>query len=684
MSELIEKTILIVDDHDDDRALLEQLFKSRKYHVLLANNGDVALEILTAQPVDLVFSDVLMPVMDGLQLCRMIKSSDELKHIPVVLYSSIYSNEDDIKQSEEAGAERYVIKPIEPKKLLVILDQILDKPAFQSVSIKNVSSVSFSGDREKYLRLYSTQLVKRLEKEVSNLGEEIAKRKKIEEEQREILNSMSDGVISTDETGVILSFNKAAEGLFGYAAKEVIGEDISQLIPEPFASLHNGDIQNYVESGEAHVFGYGCEVVGLCKNGVTFPMRLKLAELSRNAEGKRRFIGSCQDITQLKQQEQQLRRSQKMDALGKLTGGIAHDNNNMLGVILGYAELLRGELDDQPKLAKYVQQIRRAGERGAKLARKLLAFSQQETSDAQVLDINLLLLEEQHILETTLTARISLVLDLAEDLWSVWLDSAELEDAILNMSINAMHAINGNGQLTIQTCNETIGKYSAEILQVETGDYVLLSISDTGCGMDDTTKEKIFDPFFSTKGENGTGLGLSQVYGFIERSGGAIDVYSEVGEGSRFSLYIPRFHNSCNNDISKQYNYESELRGHETILIVDDESALLELAVEILEMQGYQIKSADNAKQALQIMEAEEIDLLLSDVIMPDMSGYQLAAIVQEKYPTVKVQLTSGFTNERHRNLVEDELYKNLLHKPYQTKVLLKKVREQLDSTVNL
>ena len=397
-----------------------------------------------------------------------------------------------------------------------------------------------------------------------------------------------------------------------------------------------------------------------------------------NSKGEQTGVRSTNlDITKKRQAEEQSSRVQKMDALGKLTGGIAHDYNNLLGIILGYAELLESTLSDRPKLAKYARSIIHASERGSRLTTKLMDFSRQKVSTADSTDINSILLNDQHMLEKTLTARIGLELKLAENLWPVWLDDSELEDAILNMSINAMHAIEGNGQLIIETSNHAIDKHEAQALGLTPGDYVLLSITDTGHGMDANTKEKIFDPFFSTKGEKGTGLGLSQVYGFIERSKSTINIYSEPGHGTRLELYFPRNHESSYKEQSVEKNIfsDTDYSGTETILVVDDEPEILSLSYEILTPHGFNIILAENALKALEILENETVDLLLSDIIMPEMDGYQLAAIVNEKYPEIIIQLLSGFAYDKHANLVDDNLQKNLLPKPFSSMALLQRVK---------
>ena len=497
---------------------------------------------------------------------------------------------------------------------------------------------------------------------------------------RLILDNLVDGIITMDENSNILTFSKTAEVMFGYDENEVKGKNIKLLMPDLIANKHDQYLKDYIDTGEANIIGVAREVKVQHKNKNIFPIRLTVTELPRDLNGIRRFVGSCQNLTLIKQHENQIRRTQKMDALGKLTGGIAHDYNNMLGVVMGYSELLEEALKENPKLKKYASEIHHAGERGAKLTRKLLTFSRQKQPEASLLSFNALLLEEKDMLEKTLTVSIRLVLDLSDDLWLVFLDSGDMEDVILNVCINAMHAMNGNGQLSIHTKNEHISSPEAQLLNIMTGDYVTLSIIDTGCGMDEATKEKIFDPFYTTKGDKGTGLGLSQVYGFVNQNNGAIKVYSELDQGSHFKLYFPRY-------ISDDIKYIPEktkqtqsviVNRNESILVVDDEESLRNLAYEILSAQGYHVVCAENASKALQILETDYFDLMLTDIIMPEMNGYQLSAIVKENYPELNILLTSGFTGNPHEDIIDENLLNNLLHKPYNSSSLLQKIHDML------
>lgn len=380
--------------------------------------------------------------------------------------------------------------------------------------------------------------------------------------------------------------------------------------------------------------------------------------------------------------ESQLHQSQKMEALGKLTGGIAHDFNNMLAVIQGYSELLKNQVPKNSKLTDYINQILHAGERGTKLTKKLLSFTQTSSRDATNVDINKLVISQLDMLQKTLTVKINLEVELTEEVWPVWLDRNELEDALLNLCINAMHALSDkstNALIRITTANQHLNASEAKSIGLSAGNFIQLCVIDTGRGMNETIKEKIFNPFFTTKGELGSGLGLSQVFGFVQRCGGRITVDTVLGEGSRFELYFPR-HVDELEDTQSELEDNPAPGGSESILIVDDEVALSNLAFEMLVAQGYKVFTALSGNKALEIMAKERIDLLLSDVLMPEMDGYQLSGIVQERYPSIKIQLVSGFSENQNNNRIDNQLKDKLIYKPYKKRTLLKNIRILLDN----
>jgi len=501
--------------------------------------------------------------------------------------------------------------------------------------------------------------------------------KQKEQEQSEILNTLSDGVITIDEDGIILSYNYAATQLFGYSADEALGENVSLIMPEPDKSQHDQHLKDYLKSSNTKTISHAREVIGQHKNKSTFPLRISLAELPLLRNEKRRFIGSCQDLTQIKSQQAQLQRAQKMDALGKIVGGIAHDYNNMLGVILGYTDLMDMKFAHIDGLKKYIDNIAQAGERGRKLTKRMLNFSKQDSNQAQAVELHKMLDEQKELLQKSVTARIKINYQLCDSSWLVWLDPSELEDTLLNLTINAHHAMPDGGSLTFTTKAVHLSHTEASLLGLSENDYFKLSVTDTGKGISQEVINKIFDPFFSTKGANGTGLGLSQVYGFMERAGGIVRVYSQPEHGSEFILYFPRYRG--NDEINVSENTQSNMlqQGNgETVLVVDDEPALRELAHEILSLAGYRVLMANDGDNAMDILAANTVDCVLSDVVMPNIDGYQLARHIKENYPDIKIQLASGFSDNRHISSPDKSLHATMLHKPYSSSELVTRIAE--------
>lgn len=498
-----------------------------------------------------------------------------------------------------------------------------------------------------------------------------------------ILNSIGDAVIATDAENRVVRMNAVAEQLTGWSFAEAEGKSVKQVFTILNASSResiDNPFETVISTGD--IVYLSQDTILISKDETEYLIADSAAPIRDSSGNIRGMVLVFNDITDRKMKDEQLQQSLKMDALGKLTGGIAHDFNNLLGVILGYSELLTKLLDSQEKPLHYAEQIHSAGERAQKLTAKLLAFSRKETPEATLTDLNQLILSEQHLLEKTLTARVELKLQLEDELWPVYLDQGQLRDAILNISINAMHAMPEGGSLTITTKKTHVDSFGKHHIDLDEGDYLQLSITDTGIGMDQLTCRKIFDPFFTTKGNKGTGLGMSQVYGFVQQSGGIIHVSSEPGVGTQVIIYLPRYQNP---EVTGEAQQETSLQsksiplGNETILVVDDEPALLELCCQILNEHGYHTLAANSGDEALHLLERHKVDLLLTDVIMPKMDGYQLAAMVSKKYPEMKIQMVSGFSDDRNKDVDDAQLHIQLLNKPYSSTELLKRVRETLD-----
>lgn len=489
-----------------------------------------------------------------------------------------------------------------------------------------------------------------------------------------VINSLRDTLYIFDpETGEGIQWNKVLEEISGYDYKKMKHYPPTHFYPEE----EHERIQNIMKEVQEYGYGIG-ELTYITANGSKIPFEYSVVPVT-GPDGQAWMCSIGRDLTEKKKMEAQLRRSQKMDALGKLTGGIAHDYNNMLGVILGYSGLLQEALRDDPDLSNYINEICHASERGKKLSRKLMGFSRNVQPQAEVVDVNKILITEQDMLQKTLTPRIELELNFAEDLWPIYVNSSDFEDAILNLSINAMHAMESGGKLTISTRNVQLDYRESIKYKLLAGDYVLLTVADTGKGMDAEELNNIFDPFFTTKGDKGVGLGLSMVYGFIQRSAGSITVESVKGSGSKFLLFFPRHTQLVvENPVPKRIN-KGTLEGSETILVVDDEAAMVNLSKKILSAKGYKVLTANGAEEALGVLEQNSVDMLLSDVIMPEVDGYQLALKVRETHPDVKILLVSGFTENKHTDKSGATYNETLLLKPFTPEKLLTQVRDILD-----
>jgi DNA-binding response OmpR family regulator len=376
-----------------------------------------------------------------------------------------------------------------------------------------------------------------------------------------------------------------------------------------------------------------------------------------------------------------------MEAVGRLAGGIAHDFNNLLMVISGYSEFLLERLGGEPHLRGPAQEIASASERASSLTRQLLAFSRKQMLAPRIINLNDIATENLKMLTRMIGEDIDLVMTPGKSLWSVRADAGQIEQVIMNLAVNARDAMPSGGKLTIETANITLDEEYARVhAPLHAGDYVMASISDTGAGMDSETQSHIFEPFFTTKGTKGTGLGLSTVYGIVKQSGGYIWVYSELGRGTTFKIYLPRvpsIEEPAVHAVTAPVRFQKVEPGTETILLVEDEANLRYLARQYLEKQGYRVIEAADGAVAMQIAVAHEgiIHLLLTDVIMPGMNGRELAQRISEIRPNVKVLYMSGYTENVIGQDGTLDAGVRLLQKPFNLRDLKSKVREVLDAT---
>lgn len=673
--------ILVAEDTEDSRIMLEMALASQGYEVMSGTNGIEALHLARTTPPDLIISDILMPEMDGFELCRQVKADPELKKIPFIFYTATYVERQDEELALALGATRFVIKPLEPQALMAIIREELNAYQAEDASVSHESSKEESKLEEMHLHTVG----RKLDKKVKELEQEREALKKSEEKYRHLVESVQDYYFfyTQDTKGVFTYLSPSIEFVLGYKPEEFLLHYSEYLTDNPV----NKEVTRHSElsiKGEEQP-PYEIEIYH--KDGSLHWLEVKETPVFNQQGNVLHIEGIAHDITERKQAEEALRRAQKMEAIGQLAGGIAHDFNNILAVILGNLELLNRQMATGDKSHKQVNSIQKAAKRAANLTKQLLSFSSPQAKQVSITDINRLIGEMENLISRSVTPEVVVELKLIDDLWLTEIDPGDFEDALLNLSINARDAIAGHGHLTIKTRNTTLdATYCAKNPATTPGEYVELAVSDSGEGISPELREHIFDPFYTTKDQGkGTGLGLSMVYGFVKRSGGFINVYSEPGRGTTFQLYLPRA-NGEEGPIGLSSGLDEALpMGHETILAVDDEPELLELARESLEELGYRVLTAIDGQQALEYLEHEpSIDLLFTDVIMPGViNGYQLAKQATAIRPDLKLLLTSGYTG-KETDRQDHENYKDLfLKKPYSLTELTSKIREVIDRSDN-
>ncbi|MGC2171086.1 MAG: PAS domain S-box protein [Candidatus Sulfotelmatobacter sp.] len=493
-----------------------------------------------------------------------------------------------------------------------------------------------------------------------------------------IIDSSEDAILSKDLKGIITSWNKGAERIYGYTPEEVVGKHISLLtlsdrpdeIPEILEKITRGESIEHYES------------VRLAKDGRRLDVSISVSPI-RNAAGD--IVGAsaiARDITAQKRAEGQLRQSQKMEAIGRLAGGVAHDFNNVLGIINACAEFLRDRIDPGAEPSLYVENIKKAIERGRSLTRQLLAFSRTSAIQPRVLDLNERLRDISKLLRPLLGEDVEILIVPKTPSAIVEADPGQLDQIVVNLAVNARDAMPHGGKLILETGAVKFDETFAEQQHaIEPGKYVMLTVSDTGSGMDEAIVSRIFEPFFTTKeAGKGTGLGLATVYGIVKQSGGHILVYSEPGHGTTFKIYLPSAEHKIGVGSKPESETVSPKRHGSTILLVEDDEIMRSLTRKLLEEHGYTVIQASDGRSALEWAEShpDQFDLLLTDVMMRRMSGPELAERLSASHPILKVVYMSGYTGELMANRDVLRHGVTLLEKPFSRSDLLKTINSAL------
>ncbi|MBE0412735.1 chemotaxis protein CheB [Yoonia sp.] len=517
---------------------------------------------------------------------------------------------------------------------------------------------------------------------IEDMTDLLTMQRDLEERQarlRAIVDAAPEAIVTVDEKGIIGSFSPAAELILGFPAEEVIGKNVSVLMPEPDRSKHDGYMTRYLTTGEKRVIDIGRETQAVRKDGQIIPVRLTVAEWW--LEGARYFTGIIHDLTEDMKRREALSRAQKMEAVGQLTGGMAHDFNNLLTIIIGNLELLDMKLTDDGTRA-LLQEALDASNLGAELTKQLLAFSANQALIPNPVDLNELVRSMVPLILRTLGDKIKLETKLIDELCPTLADKGQVENAILNLALNARDAMPDGGVLSIATrCVNLDSDYTSTQIDLKPGAYLALYVTDTGQGMPPEVVDRAFEPFFTTKGPRaGSGLGLSMVYGFAKQSGGHVAIYSEVGYGTTISLYLPVIESAGQVEMERAHA-ELPKSHNETILVVDDDPQVRRLTGIRLQELGYQVVVAEDGPSAMTVLNGNpNIQLMLTDVVMPGgMSGFDLAERARQVYPNLKILLATGYAKGIGNGLMERAAQYNILRKPYNLYQLAWSLRRELD-----
>ncbi|MBI2838034.1 MAG: response regulator [Acidobacteria bacterium] len=693
--------VLIVEDSPTQAEQLRLILVSEGYDVEVSFDGEQGLKLVGASNFDLVVSDILMPGISGYELCRRLKADPGKRNIPVILLTTL-SDPMDIIQGLECGADNFITKPYEPAHLVERIKNILESRRLRGDGKLRVGvEVMFLGkklmitsDKQQILDLLISTFedVVRTNRELqaskarlADATAQIAQHANrmetmaIEsaEKYRIFMEKANDAIWIAEDDGSVIEVNHQMEVLLGRPAAEIIGRRIHDFV-----------IPSQVELAEELREKLRAE--GRMRFGALFLQRsdgrtvqvdvsVSIVEIG----GERLCFAIFRDIAEQKQLEEQLRQAQKMEAIGRLAGGVAHDFNNLLTAILGYSHVVETELGEGHPLLAEVEQIRKAGERAASLTRQLLAFSRKQVLVPEVLNLNSVVTEIDRMLRRVIGEDLELRTVLDHDLGHVLIDPTQVEQVLMNLCVNSRDAMPAGGKLTIETNNVELDEsYCREHVGVTAGPYVMLAVSDTGVGMDAETRSHIFEPFFTTKGSGkGTGLGLSTVYGIVKQSQGNVEVYSEPGKGTTLKIYLPRVDKEAEVPAVAARKAAKERGGTETVLVVEDDEAIRRLVGQFLSLRGYHVILHANALDALHAaaQHTDPIGLLLTDVVLPGLSGPELASRVAKMHPWLKVLYMSGYTDEAIMDHGLIEPGTAFLQKPFTPDALVGKVRAVLD-----
>ncbi|MEW6719815.1 MAG: response regulator [Thermodesulfobacteriota bacterium] len=676
------KTILIVDDNPQNRYMLRTLLAGSGYQVTEAANGAEALERARRERPDAIVSDILMPVMDGFDLCRRCRRDERLKDVPFLFYTATYTDPKDEEFALGLGADRFIVKPQEPEAILGVIEEVL---AGGRTERREADAPQM--DETVFFKVYNEALVRKLEEKMAQLEEtrrrlerEAAGHRRTEAERVRLtaaIEQTGEAIVITDAAGAIRYVNPAFETVTGYSREEAIGQNPRILKSDRQDEAFYRDMWGTISSGRT----WTGRMVNRRKDGTLYTEEATISPV-RDPSGRiENYVAVKRDITENLRLTAQFQQAQKMESVGTLAGGIAHDFNNVLTAILGFGEMLKSRIANDPKAIADLDQILAGAERASVLTRQILTFARRQIIEAGNIDLNRVVADLGKLLRKVLRADIEIRTRLAGGLPTIRADQGQMEQVLMNLVVNARDAMPDGGLLTIETEEERLGEaYVKQYTYMKPGRYAVLSVSDTGTGMDEATRERIFEPFFTTKGpDRGTGLGLAVVYGIVKQHNGFIHVYSEPGKGTRVRIYFPTVDASPDaKAVEPPGNVEG---GSETILLAEDDESIRRLAERTLGSLGYRVLTACDGEEAVEVFRrnAGEIAIAVLDVVMPKMGGKQAYDEMLSTSPDLKVLFLSGYSADAIHDSFVLRPGIPFLQKPYGLATLARKVREVLD-----
>jgi PAS domain S-box-containing protein len=640
----MKKNVLVVDNNPVILKFMTNLLEKKGCHVQVAEDGLTALDLLESYIPDVIFVDLVMPNISGDKLCRIIRKIPELKGVYVVILSAISAEEEvDIV---EFGANACIAKGPFNKMAQHIL-----------FSIGQSAERTEDGLSGKILGVEDVN-PRAITKEL------LSSKKHLEA----ILRNMSEGILELTQDKKIIYANPAAISLVGVPEEKLLASGFTTL----FSGNDREKIKGMLEFRERSL-KHITEESPVILNG----KEVSLSLMSFKDEKRHSIVVIVSDISERRRMQAQLQEAQKMEAIGTLAGGIAHDFNNLLMGIQGNVSLMLLDVDSTHPHKQRLTTIEKLIQSGSRLTKQILGYAREGKYEARVIDLNQIVRETS---ETFSRAKkdIAVHRDLAGDLLPVEADQGQLEQVLLSLYVNSWQAMPGGGTIFLKTMSTSDKDMTYKMYKPKPGNYVLFTITDTGVGMDRKTRDRIFDPFFTTRGMGrGTGLGLASVYGIIKGHGGYIDVDSEKGSGTTFSIYLPASEKKAE---KKEEPAKEVLKGTETVLFVDDEGMIIDVGREILKTLGYEVLLARGGKEAIEVYKAnrDRIDMVILDMIMPDMGGGETYDLLKEINPQIKVLLSSGYSIDGQAQEIMERGCNGFIQKPFDVKQLAAKMRKIL------